>query len=41
MVLFPSVDDTLEVSAFQRSTTNQTTIDIWFSEQLWCIASFA
>ena len=32
-LLLPSVDDTLEVSSLQRSTTDQTTVDVWLSEE--------
>ena len=40
-LLLPSVDDTLEVSSLQRSTTDQTTVDVWLSEELRSIASLA
>ena len=40
-LLLPSVDDTLEVSSLQRSTTDQTTVDVWLSEELRCVASLA
>ena len=40
-LLLPSVDDTLEVSSLQRSTTDQATVDVWLSEELWSVASLA
>ena len=40
-LLLPSVDDTLEVSSLQRSTTDQTTVDVWLSEELRSVASLA
>jgi len=41
IVLFPSINDTLEISSLQRSTTNQATINIRFCEQLRSIACLA
>ena len=40
-LLLPSVDDTLEISSLQRSTTDQTTVDVWLSEELRSVASLA
>ena len=41
MELVPCVNDALEVSSLQRSTTNQTTVDVGLCKELGSVASLA
>ena len=39
--LFPSVDDTLEVGCFERSSTDESTVDVWLRKQFRSVACLA
>ena len=39
--LLSCVDDTLEVGSLQRSSTDESTVDVWLCKQLWSVACLA